>query len=186
MLALVLVVLLAVVTRGRPWRELTALVLVPVAAIVPWRVWLDANGIPENSGLRLGDLVSPSYLADRLDRLGSALRELPPVLLDFDRWLLTVPLVVIAASLLVRRRPELAAYVVGTLVLGFFGFVMVYWASSYPLDWYIDTTAERIVSSLTVFGAALFPLLVSEALEAEPGGTARAAEDVCPERAMRP
>jgi hypothetical protein len=165
MLALLLALLLAVVTRGRPWRELAALAAAPVGAVIPWRLWMDANGVPESPALRLGDLVDPGYLADRTDRLSTALRELPPFLLAFDRWLLTVPLALGLALVLARRRPELSVYALGTVVLGFLGFATVYWASSYPLDWYIDTSAERVVSSLAVFAAALFPLLVSEAFE---------------------
>jgi hypothetical protein len=87
------------------------------------------------------------------------------VLVAYDRWLLTVPLVLVVAAVLVRRRPELSVYAAGTLVLDVLGFATVYWASTYPLGWYIETTAERIVASLALFGAALFPLLVSEALE---------------------
>jgi hypothetical protein len=165
MLALLLAVLLAAVTRFRPWRELAALAAAPVAAVIPWRLWMDANGVPESPALRLGDLLDPGYLARRGDRLGTALQELPPFLLSFDRWLLTVPLALALALVLVRRRPELSAYAIGTVVLGFLGFATVYWASSYPLDWYIDTSAERVVSSLAVFAAALVPLLVAEAFE---------------------
>jgi hypothetical protein len=69
------------------------------------------------------------------------------------------------AVALVGRRPALSAYAVGTLDLGVLAFATVYWASAYPLPWYIDTSADRILPSLAVFGAALFPLLVSEALE---------------------
>jgi len=76
-----------------------------------------------------------------------------------------VPLVLAAAGALVGRRPALSAYAVGTRVLGVLGFATVFWASAYPLQWYIDTSADRILPLLAVFGAALFPLLVSEALE---------------------
>jgi hypothetical protein len=126
---------------------------------------MSANGIPDTSAFRLKDLARPEFLFDRTDRLGTALRELPPFLLAFDRWLLTVPLVLVAAAALVGRRPALSVYAVGTLVLGVLGFATVYWASTYPLQWYIDTSADRILPSLVVFGAAVFPLLVSEALE---------------------
>jgi hypothetical protein len=165
MLALVLVVLLAAVTRGRPWRQLLVLAALPIITVVPWRLWMNANGVRETSAFRLEDLARPAYLLDRIDRFGTALHELPPFLLAFDRWLLTVPLVLATAAALVGRRPALSAYAVGTLLLGVLGFATVYWASTYPLQWYIDTSADRILPSLAVFGAALFPLLVSEALE---------------------
>lgn len=168
MLALVLFVLLTVVTRVRPWRQLLALAALPILAVVPWRLWTNANSVPESSAFRLRDLARPEFLLDRIDRLGTALSELPSFLLAFDRWFLTLPLVLVAAAALVGRRPALSAYAVGTLVLGVLGFASVYWASTYPLDWYIDTSADRILPSLVVFAAALFPLLVSEALENRP------------------
>lgn len=164
-LALVVFVLLALVTRVRPWRQLLVLAALPILAIVPWRLWMNANGVPDTSAFRLGDLARPEFLLDRTDRLGTALHELPPLLLAFDRWLLAVPLFLVAAAAVAGRRPALSAYAVGTLVLGVLAFATVYWASTYPLRWYIDTTADRILPSLVVFGAALFPLLVSEALE---------------------
>jgi hypothetical protein len=158
-------VLLAVVTRVRPWRQLLALAAVPIIAVVPWRLWMNANGVPDTTAFRLGDLARPEFLLERSDRLGTALDELPPFLLAFDRWFLTVPLFMVAAAALIARRPDLSAYAIGTVVLGVLGFATVFWASTYPLDWYIDTTADRILPSLVVFAAALFPLLVSEALE---------------------
>jgi hypothetical protein len=170
MLAAVLWVLLAALTRLRPWRELVALAAMPVAALVPWRLWLSANDVPENSAYRLGDLVRPGYLLDRSERLWTALRELPPYLLDLDRGLLTVPAVLVVAAVLATRRPALSAYAIGTIALGLLGFATVYWASTNPLGWYIDTTADRVLTSLLLFAAVLLPLQVSEAVEPPEAG----------------
>jgi hypothetical protein len=165
MLALVLFVLLAAVTRLRPWRQLLASTALPILAFVPWRIWMNVHGVPGNANVRLGDLARPEFLLDRSERLGTALRELPPFLLAFDRALLTVPLVVVVAAALTPRRPALSIYTVGSLVLAFLVFATVYWASTSPIDWYIDTTADRVLIPLVVLGATLFPLLVSEALD---------------------
>jgi hypothetical protein len=165
MLTIALFIVLAVATRARRWRQLLPAAAFPFLAIVPWRLWMNANDVPETSAFRLGDVARPAYMLDRIDRLGTALRELPPFFLAFDRWLLTVPVVVLAAAALVRVRPALSLYALGTIVLGVLGFATVYWASTYDLDWYIDTTAERVLPSLAVLAGALFPLLVSEALE---------------------
>jgi hypothetical protein len=165
MLTLVLFVMLAALTRLRPWRQLLPLAALPILAVLPWRLWLSAHEVPESDALRLGDLVRPEYLLDRTERLGTALRELPPYVFDFDRSLLTVPLVLVVALALAANRPALSVYVVGTLLLGFLGFATVYWASRFPIDWYIDTTADRVLVSLVLFGAALFPLLVAEAID---------------------
>jgi hypothetical protein len=166
MLAVVLFVLLCAVTRPRRWRHLVPLVALPIVALVPWRLWMGANGIPETSAFRLGDLSRPAFLLDRSDRLGTALQELPPMLVDPERWLLTVPALIVVAAATLGRRPALAIYAVGMLVLGVLGFAVVYWASTYPLRWYIDTTADRLLPSLAVCGAVLLPLLVSETLAA--------------------
>jgi len=165
MLALVLFVVLAAVTRLRPWRQLLASAAVPILAFVPWRLWTNAHGVAANADVRLGDLARPEFLLDRSERLETALRELPPFLLAFDRSLLTLPLVVVVAAALARRSPALSVYAVGPVVLAFLGFATVYWASTNPVNWYIDTTADRVLVSLVVFGAVLFPLLVAEALE---------------------
>ncbi len=37
-----------------------------------------------------------------------------------------------------------------------------------PLHWYIETSAERVFSTLVVASAALLPLLLSEALAPQP------------------
>jgi hypothetical protein len=185
MLALVLAFVLAAVTRLRPWRQLLALAAFPILAVVPWRLWMEANDVPDTSAFRLGDLARPVFLLDRTDRLGAALRELPSVLLAYDRWLLAVPLVLVAAGAVAGRRPALGAYVVGTLVFGVLAFATVYWASTYPLDWYLDTTTDRILSSLVVFGAALFPLLVSEAVETLPPEALPSAEQRARSSAVR-
>ncbi len=165
MLALVLFVLLGALTHPRSWRRLVPLAALPILAVLPWRLWLDAHDVPAGDALRLGDLVRLEYLLDRSDRLGTALRELPPYVFDFDRSLLTVPLVIVVALALAGRRPALSVYTVGTLLFGFLGFATVYWASAYPLDWYIDTTADRVLTSLVLFASALFPLLVAEAVD---------------------
>ena len=165
MLALVLFVLLGALTpaaRGDNWSLSRR-----SRSLRSFRggCWLDAHDVPAGDALRLGDLVRLEYLLDRSDRLGTALRELPPYVFDFDRSLLTVPLVIVVALALAGRRPALSVYAVGTLLFGFLGFATVYWASAYPLDWYIDTTADRVLTSLVLFASALFPLLVAEAVD---------------------
>jgi hypothetical protein len=71
MLALVLFALLAVVTRGRPWRQPVPLAALPILALIPWRLWMDANGVPGTSAFQLDDLSRPAYLLDRTDRSAS-------------------------------------------------------------------------------------------------------------------
>ena len=53
---------------------------------------------------------------------------------------------------------------VGVAVAGFLGQAVVYWIGAPPIDWFIESSAERTLATLAVFSAALFPLLLSEAL----------------------
>jgi hypothetical protein len=153
MLGLVLVALLAAVTRLKPWRELAVLAAVPLAALIPWRLWMHAHGVPAAPALPVGNLVDFGYLGGRTDRLGTAVRELPPSLVSFNRWLLTVPLLVLLAAVLAGRRPPLAGYVLGTVVLGSSGSRSSTGRPRSRSTGTVATTAERVVSSLVVFAA---------------------------------
>jgi hypothetical protein len=159
----VLGVMLALGSRGH-LRTAGALALAPVLAVLPWKLWLATHDVGWHGAYRLSDLARPSYLADRIDRLGTALVELPSYLVAPSRWLFVVPLTLLLAALLVRRRPGLAVYVLGTLSLAFLGNAAIYWISTFEIHWYISTSAERTVSSMVVFSAAVFPLLLEQAL----------------------
>jgi hypothetical protein len=52
----------------------------------------------------------------------------------------------------------------GVLVAGIAGLTLVYWGGSVEIDFWLESSAGRTVSSLTVFAAALVPLLLGEAL----------------------
>lgn len=162
--ALLVALLLLAATRFRPWRQLLPLVAVPVFVDLPWRHWLSVHHISSNSAFPYSKLLDPGYLSGRAGRLGTALVDLPGYLFSLDRWLLAVPVALLLAALLVRRRSDLALLVFGTAVLAFLGNAAIYWISPLPLDWYIQTSAPRVVSSTVLFCAAVAPLLLSEAL----------------------
>jgi hypothetical protein len=63
--------------------------------------------------------------------------------------------------------------VAGTILASFFGLAAVYWVGELPIETYIDTSAERAVSSLALFAASLFPLALGTALEQPRAGGAR-------------
>jgi hypothetical protein len=163
MLGLVLVAVLSVVTTFRPWRTLVALAAVTVLAAVPWRVWHAANDLRDDSDYRLGDVFDPGLLWERIDRLGITLQEFPRYLLDPGRWLLAVPVALVLAALLSRRRPSLAAFCFGTLLLSFLAYAGVFWVSEPEIYFYLDASAWRLASHLALFAAALAPLLAAEA-----------------------
>jgi hypothetical protein len=161
--ALLVAVVLVAASRLRAWRPGLVLIAAPLVAVIPWRVWLHTHHIHPNSAFPYSKLLDPGYLADRIGRLGTALADLPAYLLSVDRWLLAVPTAVVLALLLVRRRPALTVLVLGTALLAFLGNAAIYWISPLDVHFYIDTSAARVVSSTTVFCAAVAPLLLSEA-----------------------
>jgi hypothetical protein len=171
-LALLLAVVLALaalITRRR--NPLLPAMLAPVGllAVLPWKLWLSAHDLPQTTEFYYRDLFDPGYLNARLDRLGTALEEVPGYLLSPDRWLLAVPLVLVAAALVVGRRRGLALLAAGVVVAGFVGQTVIYWIGRPPIDWFIETSADRTLGTLAVFSASLLPLLLAEAFR-EPTG----------------
>lgn len=162
-LALVVALALAVLfEERRSWRVVAALAAVPLLAILPWKIWLAANGEPTSSAYySWSDVFHPGPV----DRLGTTLAELPQYVLAPSRWLFTVPLVLAAAALAWRRRPALAALPVGFVALSFVAMTAIYWIGSIPIHYWIVTSAERVSVSLVVVPALVLPLLLSDALE---------------------
>jgi hypothetical protein len=168
MLGLVLVSALAFATAFRPWRTLVPLAAVVVLAALPWRIWHATNDVRDESDYRIGDLFDPGLLGDRIDRLGIALREFPQYVLDPGRWLLAVPIALVFAALVARRRPGLGAFCGLTLIVVFSAYVAVYWIGSPEISFYLDSTAARLSAHLALFAAALTPLLAAEVFSRSP------------------
>jgi hypothetical protein len=162
--ALLVAVLVAAASRLRAWRPALALGAAPVLAVIPWRLWMHVHHIHTNSAFPYSKLLHPGYLGGRLDRLGTALVDLPGYLLSVNRWLLAVPAALLLALCLSRRRPALTVLVVGSAVLAFLGNLAIYWISPLDIHFYITTSAARVVSSTALFCAAVTPLLLNEAL----------------------
>ena len=147
------------------WRRPLApalVVLAPVAALVPWRLWVRLNDVPASPDYRLSDLLRPSLLADRLDRLSYAAETLPAYVFEPDRWLLAVPLMLAAALLAARRRPTLSILAVVPAAAVVAGLLVTYWIGYPPVDWYVATSANRAVAAPVVLSAVLLPLLLAE------------------------
>jgi hypothetical protein len=74
-----------------------------------------------------------------------------------------VPLILLglAAALLSGRR-RLALFTTVWFVPGYGGLVLNYRLSPLRLHWYVVTSANRIVATLVIGGAALAPLLAAE------------------------
>jgi hypothetical protein len=167
--ALLVAVLLAASSRLRAWRPALLIAAAAIAAVIPWRIWMHVHDIHSNSAFPYSKLLDPGYLGGRIGRLGTALADLPGYLLGVDRWLLAVPTALLLALCVARRRPGLTVLVLGSAILAFLGNAAIYWISPLDIHFYINTSAARVVSSTTLFCAAVAPLLLSEALVGDDG-----------------
>jgi hypothetical protein len=167
LLALVLVAALTAASWDRlrsRWSVLAGTAAAPLLAQLAWNVWFRSKHVEIVADYRLGDLARPAYLLDRLDRLGYALRELPGYVFAPHQWHYTAPFFLLAAALAAVSAPRLALATLGTAVTAFLGLAAVYWVGSPDVAWWIDTSAERVVSSIALFCGSAFPLLVAVSL----------------------
>ena len=155
-------VVLVLTVFGRAWR--TALLTLAAGAvalvgIVPWRLWA--------RGHHLTNYYAGSALhLDRVGRVPTSVVRLLREAVDPTSWLALLPLALVAAVLAwvyggARRGPLL---VLATLVLSFVELVIVYWATSLPFDYDLNTTARRVIMSPLLFAAVLSPLLLEQAV----------------------
>jgi hypothetical protein len=142
--------------------------LAPFVALVPWKLWLRVNDVPRSGDYRLSDIFDAGLLADRLDRLSYAADKLPAYIFEPWRWLLAVPLMLAAALLAAPRRPDLAALALAPVAAVPAGLLLVYWIGTPPVDWYVATSAARVVASAVVLAAVFVPLLLAEAARGQP------------------
>jgi hypothetical protein len=166
--ALVLGLTMVAVARGRRRLAPTLVLLAPLAAYAPWRIWIRSQGLPVSTDYRLSDLLHPGLLGDRIGRLSYAAHALPVHLFSRQQWLIAVPLMLIAALLAARRRPALSLLAlasVGTVVAGL---LAVYWIGSRPVTWYVLTSVDRVLASAVVMSVVFLPLLLGEASRRDP------------------
>ena len=162
--ALLIAILMAIIARGRRALVAGALAAAVVVSIAPWKLWLSGHDIPRTALYDPGDLLRPGYLADRSERLWTAIQDVPGYFFSWDAWLVALPLALALAIALMRVRPRLSLFVLGTVGISFAGNLAVYWVSREPIGWYISTTADRTSATSAVFCAAVIPLLAAEAL----------------------
>lgn len=161
--AVLVSLVVALTLSRRTIKPLLALVALPPLALLPWKLWLRANDVPPTPAFHPTDLFDPGYLADRAERLPTAVADILSILVDLDQWLILVPLVFAAAALAFPVVPRLALFQAGLLVLGFAGIVAVYWASPYDLEYLINTSASRVVAPVAVACALILPLTLGAA-----------------------
>lgn len=145
-----------------------------LALAVPWRLWFDSRGLT-------GEFPTSGFLGlfEHLDRPWPAARSVVPILLDFELWLLVLPLAAAAVLLAfaggARVLPSYAAVVYGLAIAGF---VWVLWSyTELELPFVQDRGVNPIVrlcGSLVLLSAGLVPLLLDAAWH---GGDRPAPED---------
>lgn len=154
-----LIVLLA---WQRAWRSVALTVAAGVFAlvgIVPWRLWTGAHHLTNY-------YAGSSPTVAHLGRVPIAAWRLLEEALNPASWLALLPLAVAAVGLAwfygrARRGPLL---VLGLLVFSYIELVFVYWSTSLPFAYDLDTTARRVITSPLLFAAGLAPLLLEQAL----------------------
>ena len=156
--AAALAAVLVVAPRRRPVLVTAACAFAPV---IPWRIFVATHHLHDEA-LRASDL-GPSSLAHRTARIAPASSRLFQELLSVNHGLL-IPLALVGAfAALTAGRGRVVLFGALWLALSFAGLVLAYWASPLQLDWFLATSAPRIVLSLIVGAAALAPLFAADA-----------------------
>jgi hypothetical protein len=149
------------VADRRRWRPLLVSALVVEALLLPWQVYVKVEGIKSDSvfaaGVRFGDIhpgVGPP-----------ALRRLVSEALSVSHWALLLPLFALA---LVFARGRIAVFAGVWTLVSLAALTWIYVSSQYEYSEYLDSSADRVVSSLVVGAAGLVPLLVGRRHYATP------------------
>lgn len=157
-----LVAVLAALALRRSVRHAAAALGIGAAALVagslPWQLWLRSHDVPRQGSL--GRLTELSFMADHAGRLPHATAYVAVRVLDPTRWILVLPLAVLACWLALRAGertlPVLAA---GTFLLSIAGLILAYWTTPLEFDYHLATSARRVVSGPVLLLAVLTPLL---------------------------
>jgi len=151
--AVMVTVLLAMSARSRrPRRELAMMATAAVMlSVVPWRLWLAFHDV------NAGHAFTASNLTAKPERFGSALDALAVNSVNPKDWLFLplVSLVVVGYGLLDRRTRSIALFATASVCLMILGLGVIYWVTSYPFQWYIDTSASRVITAPVLLFATL-------------------------------
>lgn len=144
------------IVRRRGAVLLTALVAA-WATSVPWLVWRALHDVPSAFSLR--NAIDPGYLVDRAARISPSAEAVATSLAGRD-WPLIVP-VFFALTILgfVFERRALWLLPAGVFGACFALWVWTYWAGSIPLDFWLETSAYRVVDGLLLATAVMIPLM---------------------------
>jgi hypothetical protein len=129
-----------------------------VAGDVPWRLWVDHHGIPQQTSV--SRLTDPALTVHRLGRVSTSVRYLLEKLYDPRAWLLLVPLLtVLTVAAWFRRDRREAAVVAAVIVLCLATLVLAYWTSQFEIHYHLATSARRVITGPILAWSFLVPLL---------------------------
>jgi hypothetical protein len=140
-----------------------------VAAIEPWRLWLGSHGLPTSaSDYHLTSMLHPLYLAHRVERIPYTVGVVLRVMFSPAKWLVVLPVALLAIIAASRRRPAVAGAFATWLLLAFAGLIAVYWAGQFPpfpLREEVQITAYRVAATIVIVAAVMVPVIFASVLE---------------------
>lgn len=162
-----------------------------LALVVPWRIWVSANGV--EGAIPVAQGLNPLYLAERTGRVPAAVAGLVDALDDQTAWTYVLPLgvAVVLAALIAGAARRVALFYLGSMALISAAIVWAYWVAPTELGWHIGTSVGR-VSTTVVFVALAGLLHLAGELEAfgrespVEGESQAAADGRAPVEAPRP
>ena len=161
-LIFVLALFASLAVASRRIEPLVAGLVALAAGLVPWRLWMHAHDVENQSSF--GRVVDVSFMAHHAARLPHAAAYVVARALDPTAWLLIVPLAAVAFVLALRAGQRAGPLLVAaTVALSFAGLVLAYWTTPLDFDYHLATSARRVISGLVLFLAAVTPLLAREA-----------------------
>jgi hypothetical protein len=130
-------------------------------SIVPWRLWVSLHHL-RNQDVSFGS----KHLARNLDQIGFIVAQLGHNLVDGNLYAYVVPIAGVAAALaLTRGRSRRLSAAAAVFGLGLFAvLIVVYLNATVNLAGLVLLSATRTLYPLSLFAAAVLPLLVVRAL----------------------
>ena len=157
LLGYLLVAALAAAGGFRAPRAMAVVAAAPLAGVLPWKLWYAAQDVTSPQNYDFGRVTDLGTVLDEVDRLIYAVDRMAGIAFGTG-WLLLLPVALGAAALAARRSPRLAVVAIGWPAAAFLGLAATYWISTAPVEWYVATSAQRVLLSVFAVSAALLPL----------------------------
>jgi hypothetical protein len=132
-----------------------------LALELPWLIWRVAHDVSGNTFSPT--LFTPNRLVDQVDRLSPAVHEIAHQALTNRGWFWMLPLFCVAALATAAYERDIFWLVplVG-IVLGLAFFVCVYWSGALELQFWLATSASRVVDSVVLSAAVGLAIVVEQ------------------------